>query len=392
MIHYMIKTIWNLAKIDLLLWRRMPLAIASALIPPAGMTILIIVLSFSVTRQPVALVVQSQQPEAQYMQSIIASDTEAYLLKIVNAQTAQRMLASQEVAAIITIPKNFDQKVSQNNATIYLTLNNVDIDFADDIRRAVDRSVAQFDAPQLGLAGELNETATPTVVTTGPPTYSTSINPYRISVNEHDLRLTNVSFLNYQVIPAFILLIISVGLMGTALLCAKDIELKMSRNLVLTPVSSWELVAGRLLGGLLISIIIVFPILFISFLLGVIAPPVDHIPALLTLFLATGLCAAGLGAALGSLLRGAKLVAMASSIIATYLFFLGGGFTTIAFLPNWLQNISDFIPTRYAIDGMRQALFYPDLTGVGTDILVLVGTAIIAVLIGSLAVRNSWRK
>ena len=45
------------------------------------------------------------------------------------------------------------------------------------------------------------------------------------------------------------------------------------------------------------------------------------------------------------------------------LFFLGGGFTTIAFLPQWLHNISVFNPIRYSIDGMRQALFYPTLSG-----------------------------
>ena len=153
----MIKQIWNLAKLDLLLWRRMPIAIASALIPPIGMTILLIVLSFSVTRQPVALVVQSQTPNALAMKKIISSDDDAYLLRTVDETTAKRLLSDQEVAAIITIPQNFDQKVSQNDAAINVTLNNVDIDFSDDIRRAVERSAAEFDAPQLGLDGELNE-------------------------------------------------------------------------------------------------------------------------------------------------------------------------------------------------------------------------------------------
>jgi ABC-2 type transport system permease protein len=179
--------------------------------------------------------------------------------------------------------------------------------------------------------------------------------------------------------------------MGTSLLCAKDSEQKLTRNLILTPLSSLELVAGRLLGGVLISTIIVFPILFISFLFGIIAPPVSHIPALLILFLVTEFCTAGLGAALGALIPNSRLVAMASSLVATYLFFLGGGFTTIAFLPDWLQEVSDFIPIRYAIEGMRQALFYPDLQGVGTDIAILFATACIATLLGSAAIRKSWR-
>jgi ABC-type multidrug transport system permease subunit len=81
---------------------------------------------------------------------------------------------------------------------------------------------------------------------------------------------------------------------------------------------------------------------------------------------------------------------MMSSIVATYLFFLGGGFTTIAFLPAWLRHVSDFVPIRYAIDGMRQALFYPDLHGVATDLMVLSATAAVAVAVGAVMVRRSW--
>jgi ABC-2 type transport system permease protein len=81
---------------------------------------------------------------------------------------------------------------------------------------------------------------------------------------------------------------------------------------------------------------------------------------------------------------------MTSSVIATYLFFLGGGFTTIAFLPRWLRTISAFVPTRYSIDGMRQALFYTTLDGVPRDLLVLCLTAVVALAVGSLSVRRSW--
>src|SRR5204862_103 len=82
-----------------------------------------------------------------------------------------------------------------------LYLNNVDIDLADDLRRSVTRSVAEFDAPQLGLLGELH----------GPSSGVLLPNPYRVAVAEHDLRKTNVSFLQYQVIPIVVLIVISVG-------------------------------------------------------------------------------------------------------------------------------------------------------------------------------------
>lgn len=376
----MLKKLWTLARLDLVLWSRMPLAIETALIPPLGMALLLVVLTFSVGKQPVALVVLSHGENAQYMEHIIKSDDDAYALSITDAQNAKRLLKNQEVAAIITIPSDFDEKVKNGKGIVDLVLNNVDIDFADDIRRAVDRSIAEFDAPQLGLEGEEDDSNQ----------HITQPNPYRIGIVEKNLRKTTVDFLSYQVLPALVLLVLSVGLIGTALLCAYDVERGTARYRTLAPIESWLLVSGRLLGGVLASLAVLMPVLFMCYCLRIIAPPLDHVPALVALFIATAICASGIGATLGSLMRGARNVAMASSIIATYLFFLGGGFTTIAFLPPWLRNISIFVPIRYAIDGIRQALFYPNLDGVTTDLLVLVATAVIATIIGSFAVRHSW--
>jgi ABC-2 type transport system permease protein len=373
---------WSLAWLDLLLWRRMPIAIASALIPPIGMAVMLVVLSLTVTQEPLALVIQSQGAYSKRMTEIIEADTDAYYLSETTMEEAQRLLADQEIAAIIVIPPNFDQKATNHEAQLRLILNNVDIDFADDIRRSVERSVGQFDAPALALEDE--EGAAPVKTEQEAP------NPYHIGIEEHDLRKTNVDFLSYQVLPVFVLLVLNTGLLGTALLCAQDVERGTGRHLALAPVSAWVLVAGRLLGGLIASLAALIPAVGLCLLAGFIAPPADHWGALAALFVATAVCAAGIGAIVGTLLRGTRNIVMASSVLATYLFFLGGGFTTIAFLPQWLRNISAFNPIRYSIDGMRQALFYPDLSGFSTDMTVLIGTALVAILVGSFVVRRSW--
>lgn len=374
-----IRGLFALARLDLLLWRRMPIAIASALIPPLGMGLLLVVLSFTVGQQPVALVVESHGPYAEKMVQLIKADSDAYELSLRNMQHATLALHKERVAAIIVIPPDFDQAVPEHRATVDLILNNVDLDFSDDIRRSVERSVGEFDAPQLSLDGQLSDGSN-----------TKQADAYLVGIDEHDLRNTNVDFLHYQVLPVIVLLVLSVGLMGTALLCAQDVQRHTARHLVLAPMSDWVLVAGRLLGGLLASLIVLIPTILLCVLTGIITPPADHWPALAALFVATALSASGLGAILGTLLRGTRNIALASSVLSTYLFFLGGGFTTIAFLPDWLQNISSFDPIRYAIDGMRQALFYPDLMGFSTDLAVLIGTAVLAVLAGSIVVRRSW--
>lgn len=339
---------------------------------------MLVVLSFTVTQEPVALVVQSQGAYTNQMTEMIEADTDSYALRVMNMQEAIQALHDQEIAAIITIPPGFDQQVVTHTAHLQLILNNVDIDFSDDIRRSVERSVGQFDTSGLSSqAGVTNSDAG-------------SSNPYLITIDEHNLRKTNVNFLRYQVLPVFVLLVLNIGLMGTALLCAQDRERRTARHLVLAPVSAWVLVAGRLLGGFCASCIAVMVAGSVCILTGVIAPPANHWLALVAVFIATACSASGMGGILGAFLRGTRNIAMAASILATYLFFLGGGFTTIAFLPQWLQIISIFNPIRYAIDGMRQALFYPDLAGFPTDIAVLVGTALVAVILGSIVVRRSW--
>jgi ABC-2 type transport system permease protein len=88
--------------------------------------------------------------------------------------------------------------------------------------------------------------------------------------------------------------------------------------------------------------------------------------------------------------RGPRAVSMAAAVICTYLFFLGGGFTTIQFLPTWLRHVTAFVPISYAIGGLRQSLFYPGLYGFGADMRVLLGTAIVAVVAGGAVVRRAW--
>lgn len=383
-----LRGIWTLAKLDLLMWRRMPFAIATALIPPIGMMLVLVTLSLAVLQQPVALVVEGKGVHSQKMKEIIQSDTDAYVnydfsqnLKAIDAKTARKYLDDQLVAAVITIPEDFDKKVEEGNAKVNLVLNNVDIDFSDDIRRSVDRSVAHFDAPVLS-PNDAEEA--------GVEFDPDKPNPYLINIDEQDLRETDVEWLYYQVLPTLVLLVLSVGLIGTALLCAQDTERKTSRFLALSPRQSWVLVAGRLLGGVIASLTALAPAVFIGMLMGIINPIPGHWPALIAIFVATAICASSLGAIVGTTLRGSRIIAMASSVLATYMFFLGGGFTTISFLPEWLQTLSGFIPMGYAIDGMRQALFYNTLDGVLKDLTILSITAFFAIIIGSFTVRRSW--
>lgn len=360
---------------DVSRWRKMPLTAAAALVPPIAMMLILATLSLAVTQQPVALVVQGNGPDSVRMAHIIENDTDAYYLTLTNASVANKLLQNQEVAAVITIPPTFDSNVANGTGKVLITINNVDFDFSDDLRRSIDRSVVQFDAPSL--------------ISDGPVNASTP-NAYHVALDEQYLRQTDVDWFHYQLVPTFVLLTLNVGLVGTAILCALDEESKTARMLVLSPQRTSVLISGRILGGVIICFAIVTPAVLLSVLIGFISVPIGQIPALFGIFLGTALCAAGTGAVIGTSIRGTRYVALLSSITATYLFFLGGGFTAIEFVPRWLQTLSAFIPTRYSIDALRQALFYPNPVGIPLSLLVLAFYSVACVGVGAFLMRRSW--
>jgi ABC-2 type transport system permease protein len=366
----------TIAMHDLKRWRKMPLTALCALIPPIAMTLVLITLSLAVSQQPVALVIEGTGSASTQMAQIIKSDTDAYSLTVTNATTANRMLEDEQVAAVITIPSTFDQEVANGSGKVLLTINNVDFDFSDDIRRSVDRSVVGFDDP--AIVSDYESVNAP------------MINVYHVDLDVQNLRETTVNWETYQLVPTFVLLILNVGLVGTALLCALDRESKTAHMLVLSPQRSWVLVSGRILGGVLACVVIVLPTVLVADLVGLVNLPIGQLPALFGVFLGTALCASGIGAIIGTCVKGSRYVAFLSSMTAIYLFLLGGGFTVMELAPHWLQNLSAFIPTRYSVDALRQALFYPNPTGLPFSLLVLALYAIACVGVGAFLMRRSW--
>jgi len=372
------RDILAMARLDLAVWRRSPWAIAVAIIPPLGMYVLIHVLSLAVTQQPVALVMEGTGPQAQIVFELIRADTESYQLRITDMAEARRLFDQQKVAAIIHIPASFDEGIARGRTSLDYTLNNVDIDYSDDIRRSIDTTIAEFEAPHLGEVLEETGTDAPFVIP----------NPYRVDIAETNLRDTDVPFETYQVLPVLLLLIITIGVLGGSTLGSRDHERGTATFLRSTPVPKTAFILGRLLGTLLATLIIVVPVLMYLIWNGTIDPPRGHWPPFLAILGETAVFSAGLGVLFGVVFKRSTTAALVAVIAASYLFFLGGGFTTIAFLPDWLRTLSQFVPTKFAIDGMRQTLFYSTLDDVGANLAALGVFAILSVAAGIFALEH----
>ena len=61
--------------------------------------------------------------------------------------------------------------------------------------------------------------------------------------------------------------------------------------------------------------------------------------------------------------------------------------TAAAFLPTWLQTIDHFVPTFYGTNALQTVIFYCPTEGLGVDISVVGGTALVPCLTHKLRAR-----
>ena len=128
---------------DLLIWYRRPIVILSTLASPVAYIIVIFFVSFSIGRNPVALVVQGSGPAAAGLASTLQDSNQFIAYRMTPAQ-AQKALASMRVEAIVNIPASFDDDTTAGHALVSITINNVNADEADDLRRSLPASLVSI--------------------------------------------------------------------------------------------------------------------------------------------------------------------------------------------------------------------------------------------------------
>ncbi len=390
----MMRAAWAVARADLRRWIRSPALIAATLIPAVGMSATVLALTFAVGRQPVALVRSGYGPLSErIVQSLQQSD--GFFLRERTPEQAARDLAEQWVCAVITIPKNFDQDALDGRGVFEVAINNVDLDFSDDVRRSVSEAVVKLDAPELASLGGGDEEEGGRPAAAIPPSSDegagalpgdlpvTHRNPYRIDVVETDLRRPDVSFLAYQMVPVLALLALTAGALVVAISISADREGGMLRMLRVSPARRLDLVAGHLAGGTLGASMLLGIVVAILASIGLLRAAPERWCVVAAILVATAMGSTGLGVLVGMITRRMTSTVLLGVNAASASFLLGGGFTTVAFLPAWIQSLARVTPTFYAVEALREALFYQSMPTAARSLVVLAGAAIASVLVGA---------
>lgn len=357
------RSIWALVRKDILIWSRQPVSIAATLLPTLGFVVLILIEAQAVGRNPVALVVEDRGPHGQQLAQII-SGSDAFIAYPMNAQEASRALQTVQVAAAITIPANFDAEVdAQQSAPVEITIDNLNLDFTNDLRRSLPAAITDYYAAQ-------------------------SEDPIKVRVEETDLRVADIDLAQFQLLPGLVLLITIAGVVNSGLALAREFEEETFKELLLAPVSRTTLIVGKFLAGWLTTLGVTAIALILGAVLGLLHPEGFSWVTMLAMVALLALASAGMGVTLGALLRGVQRTVSVSIPLAFYMFFLSGGISVPAFLPDWVQAIAAFIPTTYAVHALEMAVFYNSTEQVGRDFAVVGAATAVTLVLGVWAISR----
>jgi ABC-type multidrug transport system permease subunit len=353
-----VRTICALWRKDWIVWLHNWPNVAATIVPPLTFLLVGVLGAAAVGRNPIALVTLDQGPKGIQMHDIFH---ESGVFRITDAtpQQAQIMLNKVNVSAVITIPADFSQRIkTHRRVMIGVTINNLNLDFANDIRRSVPDVITQFYQAQ-GNAS-----------------------PIKVTVQEHDLRPRDIQLFQFEVLPTIILLLTLSGLVSSSLSTAREWETSTVKELLLSPTARSVILIGKVLFGFTITFGLGLLILVLGYVLGWIQPQGIYWLTTVLILASIALFSTGLGVALGAALQRIQPVSAITINFATGLFFLAGGIGVLAFEPTWLQDIAFFDPLTYGNHALAQAVFYSSTDLFGRDISVLGLCTLVALGLG----------
>src|SRR5919202_4328405 len=163
---------------DIGVWLRQPTAITATILPAIAFMVILYFGAQAVGRNPVALVVQDNGPHAQELVSIL-NNFDAFKVSLVTSKQgeAEKALKHIQVAAVITIPSNFDIAFNTHKSDpVTIHINNLNLDFTNDLRRSLPAAITEFYSGTQGHNSNNNNNN------------SNINNPIKIHVKETDLR------------------------------------------------------------------------------------------------------------------------------------------------------------------------------------------------------------
>jgi ABC-2 type transport system permease protein len=146
--------------------------------------------------------------------------------------------------------------------------------------------------------------------------------------------------------------ILSLGVFGPTTVFPRLKEKGVLRRYNTTPIRPWQYVAGNVLSNAAIGLMAVAVMFIVALVVFNVNMRGDYLSLALLAVLGT-ITLFGVGLAAGGWAKNENQAAPLGNLIAFPMMFLSGVFFPRFLMPEWLQNISDFLPLTPLIDGFR---------------------------------------
>ncbi|MFZ0216111.1 MAG: ABC transporter permease [Candidatus Dormiibacterota bacterium] len=322
-----IRVAWAIARHQLAVIRAQPFSAVVLIAVPVNFLLLFVLFALSGGHAPIVVYQQGRSPQAAAMRGTLVNSLTFHVVQVGSAAAGQRELTNQDAVALVVIPSGFG--VAGGTSVLGLTIDNLNGDFADDIRRGLPLSV-------LGFYERDNSPALP------------------IRVDEHDSYPSTVSFLGYLAVSIESVALLLGGLTQGGLAMAREWEGGTIKELLLPAVPAWSVVAGKLLGAMTGALASGATVLAILLLLGVRPRAWGE---LIAVMVALTVVFVGLGLAAGSRLRSTRAVVPLAFALGLPLFFISGAFGPISWGTEVSGAIARVFPVVYANATIQHATY-----------------------------------
>ncbi|HJT47983.1 MAG TPA: ABC transporter permease [Nitrososphaeraceae archaeon] len=335
----------------------------TSIIIPINFLLLFLLFALTGGEAPTAIVLEDHGPYAMQFVSAI-QHSHSFIIQQTTPSEAQNLMRQGRIVSIITIPPNFDSSVRNGfEVQLPVIVNNLDVDFTNDIRRAVPLAITSFYA-----------NAFPNQVV---------IRAHELDTYSHD-----TGYIQYLVVSLMVISIMLGGLLQAGANAAREYENGTIKEIILSPARLWAIQLGKILGALVLnSLSVLVVIIVIVFLIGVWPVHWDELLGFTLLLMITFVA---LGTLIGTLVRRRQSVIPLSIGITIPIFFLSGAFGPAVWGDQTIAFITQFQPVYYGIAIFQHAFhdFVTTQTGPLYDKIILIGFAVGAVFGSVIAVRS----
>lgn len=335
-----------------------------SIILPINFLFLMILFVLSGGQAPTAVVLEDH---GAYAQQFVAAmqGSRSFLIHEVTATEAQELMRQGRIVAIVTVPASFDADLQAGKTVdLPVEVNNLNVDFTNDIRRAVPLSITSFYAQAFP-------------------------NQVVVRAAEIDLQARDTGYVEYLSVSILVIGLMVGGLLQAGSNAAREYERGTIKELLLSPASRWAIETGKVLGAVTLNLLSAGVVLLIEVLIiGV--RPVSWTATLGFSLLLVALFVA-IGTLIGTVVRRRQTVIPLSLGATLPLFFLSGPFGPA----NWGSPVGAAIarisPAYYGIAVFQYAFhgFVTTPTSLLTNSLILVFFALIAIGASGLVLRRT---